>query len=437
MMAHTLLAFVVLLGVLIFVHELGHFMMARRLGIRVLTFSLGFGPKILRFQRGETEYCVSAVPLGGYVKMAGETHSSQAGGGDEFLSRSKWDRFQVLVMGPLMNVALAFVLTAAVLAFGGADVPSFQDQPPVVGAVAFGSQAEQSGIKAGDRIVSIGGQPMATWEDVYRRVGSGVSGQSAISVVRAGEAIEIRVPASADGTPAVASFGVMPDVCPHVVQVVAGSPAERAGVRAGDLVVAVEGQRIVFQSQVVQAIAKHAGRRITLTVRRAGDRIDLHPTPASNGRIGIATRDSLKIVKPGLFAAIRMSVTQNVEFSRAILRAVGGLLTGATSPSDLSGPVAIAQMSGQAASTGLRLYLLLMAFISLNLGLVNLLPIPVLDGGHIFILAIEGVGRRDLSVKIKQKMLLAGFAVLMLLMATVIYNDLTRVAWIEHLMFWR
>ncbi len=433
----TLLAFVFLLGVLIFVHELGHFLMARRLGVRVLTFSLGFGPKILRFQRGDTEYCVSAIPLGGYVKMAGETaNGAREGRPDEFLSRSKWERFQVLVMGPVMNIVLAVVLTAGVFALGGADVPVFQNDPPVVGAVTGGSPAERAGIKAGDRIVSMAGQPMGTWEDVYRWIGSASTSQFAILVRRGAESIEVQT-ALTDGKVDVAGFGVMPDVCPHVVSVMTGGPADRAGVRPGDLVVSVHGQRVVFQSQLTKAISRHANERITLTVRRDGQQIDLYPTPAANGRIGIVTGDALEIVKPGLLAAVEMSLKQNVEFSRVILRTLGGLLTRSTSPSDLAGPVAIAQMSGQAAATGLRLYLLLMALISLNLGLVNLLPIPVLDGGHIFILAIEGVGRRDLSVKVKEKMLLAGFAVLMILMVTVIYNDLTRIGWIQRLMFWR
>jgi len=429
MMAETLLAFTVLLGVLIFVHELGHFMMARRLGVRVLTFSLGFGPKIVRVRRGDTEYCLSAVPLGGYVKMAGETpEAERTGRPDEFLSRSKLARFQILVMGPVMNIVLAVVLTAAVFAFG-ADVLAFQDDPPVVGVVAAGSPAERAGIRAGDRILSIAGQPTATWEDVYRSIGAGRTRQFPVAVLRAGESIGFLTKAWTEDELDVAGFGVMPDVSPHVVQVMKGSPADLAGVRPGDLVFSVEGERVVFQSRLMRAISKHANRRITLTVKRDGRQIDLHPTPAANGRIGISTGDALKVVQPGLLGAAKMSLTQNIEFSRVILRTLGGLLTRKTSVSELSGPIAIAQMSGQAAATGLRLYLLLMALISLNLGLINLLPIPVLDGGHILILAVEGIGRRDLSAKVKEKVLLAGFAALMILMVTVIYNDLARIFW--------
>jgi regulator of sigma E protease len=369
------------------------------------------------------------VPLGGYVKMAGETPDAErAGRPDEFLSRSKWARFQILVMGPVMNIVLALVLTAAVFTFG-ADVPAFQDDPPVVGSVAPGTPAEQAGVRTGDRILSIAGQPMATWEDVYRSIGVGTNRDFPVAVLRAGNPIELQAKAWTQGELDVAQFGVMPDVCPHVVRVVRGSPADLAGVRPGDLVFSVEGERVVFQSQLVQAISRHANRRITITVRRNGRQIDLHPTPAANGRIGISTGDALKIVQPGPLGAAKMSLTQNIEFSRVILRTLGGLLTRRTSPSDLSGPVAIAQMSGQAAASGLRLYLLLMALISLNLGLVNLLPIPVLDGGHIFILAVEGIGRRDLSAKVKEKVLLAGLAALMILMVTVIYNDLARIFW--------
>src|SRR5689334_20880786 len=162
----TILAFAFVLGVLIFVHELGHFLAAKRIGIRVLKFQLGFNPTILAVRRGETEYSIGALPLGGYVKMAGENpEETRTGAPDEFLSRSKWERFQVLIMGPVMNLLLAFVLTAIVL-YHGAEAPIFQDQPPVVGAVTSGSPAAQADIRPGDRIVAVADRPVDTWQDV-------------------------------------------------------------------------------------------------------------------------------------------------------------------------------------------------------------------------------------------------------------------------------
>jgi regulator of sigma E protease len=433
----TLLAFVFLLGVLIFVHELGHYMMAKRIGIRVLTFSLGFGPKLVGFRRGDTDYRISAIPLGGYVKMAGETAEEPLSGRpDEFLSRSKWERFQVLIMGPVMNIALAIVLTAVVLTFG-AEVPAFEDEPAVVGAVAAGSPAAQAGIRPGDLITAVGARSVATWGDVYVRVGAQPNRELPITLIRDGQQLRVPVKTISEGKYDVGEIGVLPNVHPHIVEVTPRSPADRAGLKAGDIVVAVNGETMVFQRQLVQAIRKHPNTRIALAVTRNGKLLDLEATPDGQGKIWILTGDALKMIKPGPLGAIKMSFQKNYEFAGLIYQTIGGLLTRETSPRQLMGPVAIAQLSGQYAELGWLPYFLLMASISLNLGLLNLLPIPVLDGGHIFIMAIEGVARRDFSTKVKEKMLLAGFVVLMMLMVTVLYNDLTRVQWIERLMFWR
>jgi len=433
----TLLAFVFLLGVLIFVHELGHYMMAKRIGIRVLTFSLGFGPKLVGFRRGDTDYRISAIPLGGYVKMAGETPEEPLSGRpDEFLSRSKWERFQVLIMGPAMNIALAIVLTAVVLTFG-AQVPAFEDEPAVVGAVAAGSPAAQAGIRPGDLITAVGARRVATWGDVYVRVGAQPNRELPITLIRDGQQLRVPVKTISEGKYDVGEIGVLPNVHPHIVEVTPRKPADRAGLKAGDIVAAVNGETMVFQYQLVQAIRKHPNTRIALAVIRNGKPLDLEATPDGDGKIWIRTGDALKMIKPGPLGAIKMSLQKNYEFAGLIYQTIGGLLTRETSPRQLMGPVAIAQLSGQYAELGWLPYFLLMASISLNLGLLNLLPIPVLDGGHIFIMVIEGVARRDFSTKVKEKMLLAGFVVLMMLMVTVLYNDLTRVQWIERLMFWR
>ncbi len=437
----TLLAFVFLLGVLIFVHELGHYMMAKRIGIRVLTFSLGFGPKIVGFRRGDTEYCISAIPLGGYVKMAGETPDEPlTGRADEFMSRTKWERFQVLIMGPVMNIALAVVVTAVALMFG-AEVLAYEDQVPVVGAVATGSPAQQAGIRPGDQITAVGGQAVATWSDVFVRVGARPNRELPITVTRDGKPLHLWAKTTSEGKYDVGQIGVMPKTHPRILAVSPDGPADKAGVKPGDVVLTIDGETIAFPSQIVQAVAKRPNTPITFTVLRNGQTIDLHPTPAGamgNARIGIGPfAEQTKIIKPGFLGAIQMSFVKNYEFAGLIYQTVGGLLTRETSPRQLMGPVAIAQLSGQAAEMGWIQYFLLMASISLNLGLLNLLPIPVLDGGHIFIMGMEGVARRDFSTKVKEKMLLGGFVILMMLMVTVIYNDLTRIQWIERLMFWR
>jgi regulator of sigma E protease len=445
----TLLAFVFVLGVLVFVHELGHFLAAKRVGIRVLKFQLGFNPTILSFRRGDTEYGIGALPLGGYVKMAGENpedvERDERGNviirEDEFLAKSKWQRFQVLIMGPIMNLLLAVILTAVVL-FQGVERLSFEDQPVVVGAVAEGSAAAKADIQPGDRIVSVAGRAVDTWDQFDIAVGIKANREVTIGLLRNGLEQTRQV------TPTVAGqsrfeygvIGVMPTVHPHVGDVSKGSAAEKAGLRTNDVVVAVDGKPITFSFQLKQAIASRPEQVITLSILRGGQQQSIQATPSKNGSeglLGIRIADDTVKNKPGFGEAITLSVQKNIEMSRLIFQTLGGLFTRETSPKQLMGPIAIAQLSGESAQLGWIALITLMASISLNLGLLNLMPVPVLDGGHIFIMALEGLARRDFSQAVKEKMLMAGFAVILMLMVTVIYNDLTRISWIERLMPWR
>ena len=442
----TLLAFLFVLGVLVFVHELGHFLVARRLGVRVLTFSLGFGPKLLKFQRGDTEYCVSAIPLGGYVKMAGENPDDpRSGQPDEFLSKTKWERFQILIAGPAMNIILAVVVMAAVLA-QGAEVPIYQDQPPVIGAIQPDSPAEQGGLQPGDRILTIAGDPVETWEDLFIAVGTRPDRDIAVTYVRGGQAQSITVRTTSETQYEIGNLGVLPDMNPVVAVLESGWPAEAAGLRVRDVVLAINGERVVTPGQVIEAVNSAQDNPLELTVGRGEDEqqdvVRIQVTPRFDDaigrwRIGFTPGEQTRSFTPGPLEAMRLSVERNIEFSGLIFRTLGGLFVGETSPRQLMGPIAIAQLSGESASIGWIALFTLMASISLNLGLLNLLPIPVLDGGHILIMALEGIARRDFSMAVKEKMLLAGFALLMMLMVTVIYNDLTRISWIERLMPWR
>jgi regulator of sigma E protease len=436
----TLLAFLFVLGVLIFVHELGHFMAARRVGVKVLTFSLGFGPKLLKVQRGDTEYCISAIPLGGYVKMAGESpEDPRSGAPDEFMSKTKWERFQILIMGPVMNILLAVVVLAIVLA-QGAEVPAFEDKSPLLGAVERGSVAERAGLQKGDRLLTVDGDEVPTWRDVDMAIAMKPNRDITITFDRGGQTQSVTVRPMARGDYEMGDIGVLPDVSPNVRSVVSGDPADRAGIKPGDVVVAVDGERMIFARHLAEAISRNGGRQIELLIRRDNAELKVPVTPeqrGDKGLIGVSISEETRTFKPGPLEAVRLSVEQNIVSSGLIFRTLGGLFTGATSVRQLQGPVGIAQLSGESAQAGWVALLSLMAVISLNLGLLNLMPVPVLDGGHILIMALEGVARRDFSMQVKEKMLLAGFVVLMMLMVTVIYNDLTRVSWIERLMPWR
>jgi regulator of sigma E protease len=433
-------SFLFVLGVLIFVHELGHFLAARRLGVRVLTFSLGFGPKILKFTRGDTEYCVSAIPLGGYVKMAGESPDDpRSGAPDEFLSKTKWERFQVLIMGPVMNIVLAIVVLAIVLA-QGAELPAYLDQPPVVGVVDAGSPAERAGIRAGDLLLTVDGERMSTWNDADIAVKMRPNRAVPITVERDGSPIELTVQSMSEGRWEAGAIGVTPMMRPMARALERGDPADKAGMKPGDVIVAVNGVPMSSTEALTTAIRANAEKPIDLTINRGGAEQHLSVTPIlkeGRGWIGITIVAETRSYQPGPFEAVKMSVVQNAQSSVLILKTLGGLFTGSTSVRQLQGPVGIAQISGESAEAGFIHLLSLMAIISLNLGLLNLMPVPVLDGGHILIMALEGVARRDFSMAVKEKMLLAGFVVLMMLMVTVIYNDLTRIAWIERFMPWR
>ncbi len=444
----TLLAFLFVLGVLIFVHELGHFVMARRVGVRVLKFSLGFGPRLVGFKRGDTEYVISAIPLGGYVKMAGENPDDpRSGRDDEFLSKSKWERFQILIMGPLMNLILAVVVTAGVL-MNGAEIPSFQSEPPVVGQVVQGSPAERAGIQTGDRIVSVGGREVNTWEQFFIAIGTRASRATEVTILRNAKEFTVAVTPTPQTRYEVGDIGVLPDAHPNVASVRPGSPAERDGLKAQDVILRVDGATTTFARDFIEAISKKPNTPVKVDVERGGavQQLTLVPEantgacpslPQGSGCIGITIAEDVTRINPGPIEAVGLSIKRNYESAGLIFMTIGQLITRETSTRQLMGPLAIAQLSGESAQQGWIPLFALMASISLNLGLLNLLPIPVLDGGHIFIMALEGLARRDFSIRVKEKMFLAGFAVLLMLMVTVIYNDLTRIPIIERLMPWR
>mgnify|MGYP001479429392 CR=1 FL=1 len=437
----SVLAFLFVLGVLVFVHELGHYLMARRIGVRVLTFSLGFGPKLINYRRGETDYCVSAIPLGGYVKMAGENPDDQrSGADDEFLSKPKWQRFQVMIMGPAMNIILAIIVMTFVL-YQGAEVPAYEQHAPVIATVSPDSPAERAGIEVGDLILEVSERPVETWEDFFISVMPRAGQEIPVTFARDSERLTVNVTPDAKSQFEMGDIGVLPEMNSQVRRVSPGAPADLSGIVPGDVIVGVNGGTITQERPLILTINQSADIEITLMIRREGREIEISVTPEKRGDIGLIGVElspyELRTIQPGFLQSFVMSLERNRDWSGLIFQTLGGLLTRETSPKQLMGPVAIAQLSGGAAEVGWIALFTLMAMISLNLGILNLLPIPVLDGGHIFIMALEGITRRDFSVRLKEKVMLVGFVLLMTLMLTVIYNDLMRIEWIERLLPWR
>jgi regulator of sigma E protease len=438
----TILAFLFVLGVLIFVHELGHFLMARRIGVRVLVFSLGFGPKLINVKRGDTEYCISAIPLGGYVKMAGENpEDNRTGAPDEFLSKGKWQRFQVLVMGPVMNLLLAIVVMAVVLSQGAQSAKAKTD-PVIIGTFAENSVGEKAGLKAGDHVVSVDGKTVENWDQFELAIVGRAKRQVTIGYVRDGRASELMLVPAAQGKYEMGDIGIHPLLHPEIATVTPGQPAAEAGLQPGDAILAANGVENIQYAPLIALLRSSADKPLTFKIRR-GDTIQtVQVTPRMLGEpyamIGSQIRElETRTINPNALEAIKLSFEKNWEWTRLIVETLAGLFTRETSVKQLMGPVAIADLSGTAAEAGWISLFSLMAMISLNLGLLNLMPIPVLDGGHIFILALEGLARRDFSMRVKEKMLLAGFVLLLMLMVTVIYNDLMRIQWIEKLVPWR
>ena len=437
----TILAFLFVLGVLIFVHELGHFIMARRIGVRVLTFSLGFGPKLINVKRGDTEYCISAIPLGGYVKMAGENpEDSRTGAPDEYLSKGKWQRFQVLIMGPVMNILLALVVMAVVF-YQGAQVPLYEQEQVVIGSFSDTSVAKQAGVQVGDRIVTIDGKPIDTWDQFSIAILPKANRSVGLGIVRNGKAVEISVAPAALGKYELGDLGVLPAVHPEVAELNPGEPAAEAGLRKGDVVLGAGTEQNISYDRLIASIRGSENKPLPLTIKRGSEILTITVHPRKIRDLVMMGAQLLpyetRTIEPGPWQAVKLSLKKNWEWTTQIVQTLVGLFTRETSVKQLMGPVAIADLSGSAARLGWIELFSLMAMISLNLGLLNLMPIPVLDGGHIFILALEGLARRDFSMKVKEKMLLAGFVLLLMLMVTVIYNDLMRIQWIEKLVPWR
>ena len=441
----SLLSFAFVLGVLVFFHELGHFVVARLHGVRCLTFALGFGPKLLQTKRGDTVYCICAIPLGGYVKMAGAGEGPDdkpEGKDDEFPSKTKWQRFQILIAGPVMNIILAVLILAGVL-YQGVTVPVYLERPPIVGIVPDGSPAATAGIQAGDSILSVAGRNVDTWEEMEFAVAPHADREIDVVLRRDGGERTVQVIPASRGTFKVGVLGVEPDVPPQVVDMMSttSSAAQEAGILVGDVIEAIEGREVTTES-LMAMIQASPDIPLTLRIRRDGVRQDIVVTPqlvGDVGKIGVAlnTPYEMHIIELGPFEAFAMSLEQNYETSGLLFQTLWGLLTRDVPVAQLAGPVGILQLSGQAVGVSWVVFFGFMSMLSLNLGILNLLPIPILDGGHIFIMAMEGVSRRDFSVRLKERIALAGFVLLMTLIVTVTYNDLARYPWIERLMIWR
>jgi len=426
------IAFLVL-GIIIVIHELGHFLVAKLFKIKVETFSVGFGPRLLGFRYGDTDYRISAFPLGGYVKMAGENPGdSVTGAPNEFISKPKWQRFLVASAGPAMNVLLAVGLLTGLFMYG-TEVPEFAEGEAVVGTVDADSPASAAGIQPGDRIVSIEDKNRPNWEHVEARVV--INGGTSIPIVlnRNGQTIKTTLTPVKQGPSDAGYAGIRPksQVTNVIGYVQPGSPAEKVGLKPGDEITAVKGVSLKESgrgvSEIIQSLTDET---FPITILREGKSEEYQVTPMlSDGKrmIGVGWfRFNTIMVKENFSGALSRAVDKNVEYGTLIFKVLGKLVRREASMKSVDGPIGIMKQTAEFYEIGIGALLQLMAMISLNLGLMNLLPIPILDGGVMLLLLVEGIMRQDLSLAFKERIVQVSFVFLLTLMVFVLYNDVVK-----------
>ena len=475
----------IVLGIIIVIHELGHFMVAKFFKIKVETFSVGFGPRLIGFRKGDTDYRISAFPLGGYVKMAGETPMDEVKGLDyEFLSKPKWQRFLVASAGPAMNVILAVALITGLYIYG-TDVPEFLIGQAIVNVVEPGSPADKAGVKPGDQIVSFDGKRNPDWQDVQNTVLVNPGRALPLTIERNGQAIQLMVTPERKGREEAGDVGMFPVIRTIVQDVQPNSPAFRAGVKPGDEIIRVNGTDLRTSGRTLQqTIQQMSEKTFPITVLRSENppqsapavdqprgvlstlwngvlrflgrgrdetnvvnpalansrsaaedaksefkEVDLQVSPEmrdGHRMIGIGIQFPAVHVKLAPVQAFEKSIESNKENAALIFQVIGRLLRREASLKQLDGPVQIVAVSGQAYQAGFATLLTFMALISLNLGILNILPIPILDGGVILLLVIEALMGRDLSIRMKERIVQASFVFLLMLTVIVIYNDVVK-----------
>ena len=504
-MITTLISFTIVIGILIFVHEFGHFIVAKRAGVCVEKFSLGFGPKLLGFHRGETHYMISAVPLGGYVKMKGEDpDETLTSDPKEFGSRSVGVRAAIVAAGSLTNFFFAFLIMPFVFIIG-IQVPTFLGEAPVVAWVVEQSPAMIAGIQQGDTITAVNGVEIKNWKMFNFTILTDTQQENNVRLTlsRNGTTLDKMVALTPDGM-GTEGMGLFHAMRPQVGGVLSDSPAYHAGLQTGDLITAIAGTPVTHWMQMSEIIERYPGKEIVFTVERDGRRSTETITPdvkvvgvAKNspadlaglqigdtilsingqdvsladqslyrsfgaldspedkmilvisregtqrtlsivpamqhdtgitvsGKIGVMPTQETTFKRYGVYDSIKEGFQQSCEMTWLTLKTLGKLITFNISLKMLGGPIVIAKMTGSAAKTGISSLIVFMALLSLNLSIINLLPIPVLDGGHLFFLLIEVIMRKPLDTKKMELVQKIGLALLILLFVTVTYNDILR-----------
>jgi regulator of sigma E protease len=426
----SLVAVVAVLGFMILIHEFGHYAVAKLLGVRVEQFAIGFGKRLVGFRRGETDYRINAIPLGGYVKMSGENPMDQRTDDPrEFMNHSRWHRFLIAIAGPTMNILLAIILLTTVYMVHY-EYPAVYDQAPVIGWVLKDTAAAKAGFEVGDRITRVDGVENPTWEQVELKEALSPGQPLDVQVDRSGKLLDKTVVPEPTGVDQIGYAGWAPKASTvTITDLVSGMPAEKAGLKEGDQILTMDGKPVPALAEMVESLKVTKDKPITITVLRAGEQKTFTVQPVLSDkwyRIGIGSME-MKVKTLPFAEALNLSLHENRQNALLILELVKKMAQRKISMKSIEGPIRIGQAAGEAARRkGWTPLMSLTAAISLNLGIFNLLPIPILDGGVILFLLIEGLMRRDISLSIKERVYQAAFVFLVLFAVMVIYNDLMK-----------
>jgi regulator of sigma E protease len=425
-----LLWFAIMLGIMVLVHELGHFWAAVSVGIKVETFSIGFGSRLFGFRRGETDFRLSAIPLGGYVRMLGEQPGDEkASDPRSFQAKSRWQRAIVIIAGPLMNVVLAVAIMTGLYMHG---IPTEVQSKAVVGSIVPGSPAVDAGVQPGDTVISFDGQNDPSWNDVEMKTGMNANRSLPLVIDRNGKTLHLTITPRMDSQAGMGTAGWRGGV--HVGEVSKGMPAAAAGMHPGDLFLKVNGKPVSSPEMVRDAIIKSSGHPVDFEIQRAGElkQLTVIPkavdVPGAPYQIGILFAYRVQNTKYSLGPAVVQALRFNRSNALLIYRMLGSLIEHRISPkAALAGPIGMAQYTSEAVREGPLDFLFFMALISLNLAVFNLLPIPILDGGTLLLLIIEMLLQREVSTQVKETVVKIGFVCLMAIVAFAIYNDISRI----------
>ncbi|SEA07695.1 site-2 protease. Metallo peptidase. MEROPS family M50B [Desulfuromusa kysingii] len=434
----TIIAGILMLGVLVFIHELGHFAIAKLCGVKVLKFSLGFGPKLVSRQRGETEYQICAIPLGGYVQMLGEGGGEQGEDAEltaeekarSFAEQPVGKRLAIVSAGPIMNLMLP-LLILPISFMVGVQVPIYLEQPACIGYVVPGSNAAEAGLLAGDCVTTINQQEVENWNGANKGFIAQAGKPLVFQVQRDGQELQFEVSAENDSLQGMQALGLLPQQAAEIGGLVADMPAAKAGILEGDLILQIGDYPISSWYDLKAVIQKIGDQVVPVQIERDGKQMVVDLTPSQRDGegdylLGVAPFYDSKLRSLGFFDAIREGAYRSWELTELTVVFVQKLFSGNVSTKNIGGPITVVQIAGQAAQTDLPAILSVLAFISIQLGILNLLPIPILDGGHILFYLIELIIRRPVSIRVREMSQQVGMALLLMLMVLAFYNDIVR-----------